>query len=74
MDSSHHTGTPPKHEDVDTSHGQSDDDLTMFESSSSNKQEDDGSSDPDDYCDHIEMVSRNIQMFSIFIASLIITN
>jgi hypothetical protein len=32
------------------------------------------SSDLDDCCHHIEKVSTSIQMFSIFITSLIITN
>jgi hypothetical protein len=64
MDSSH-TGTPPKHEKEDD---EFDVDLTIFDS------EDDKSSDMDDYCHHIEKVSTNIQMFSIFITSLIITN
>jgi hypothetical protein len=66
-----HTGTAPKHEDEVCS---SDDDLTMFDSPSSDKEEDDESSDPDDYCHHIEKMSTNIQIFSIFITSLIITN
>jgi hypothetical protein len=74
MDSSRHTGTPSKHEDEDSSHGQSDDDLTMFHSSSSDEEEDDVYSDSDDLCHHIENVSTNIQMFSIFITSLIIIN
>ena len=69
MDISRHTGTPPKHEDEVCS---SDVDLAMFDSSSSDK--DESSSDPDDCCHHIEKVSINIQMFSIFITSLIITN
>jgi hypothetical protein len=64
MDSSH-TGTPPNHEEEDN---ESDVNLTMFDS------EDDESSDPDDCCHHIEKVSTSIQMFSIFITSLIITN
>jgi hypothetical protein len=62
MNSSHHTGTPPKHEDKVYS---SDDDLVIFNSSSS---------DPDDYCHHIEKVGTNVQIFNIFINSLIITN
>jgi hypothetical protein len=61
MDSSH-TSTPPKHEEDD---GESDVDLIMFDS------EDDESSKLDDCCHHIEKVSRSIQMFSIFITSLI---
>jgi hypothetical protein len=36
--------------------------------------EDDKSSDADDCCHHIEKVSTSIQMFSIFITNLIITN
>jgi hypothetical protein len=65
MDSSCHTGTPPKHEDEVCS---SDDGLVMFDSSSSD--EDESSSDLDDCCHQIEKVSTNIQMFSIFITSL----
>jgi hypothetical protein len=71
MDHNRNTDTPPKHEDEVCS---SDDDLTMFDSSSSDEEEDDESSDLD-YCGHhIEKVSTNVQMFSIFITSLIITN
>jgi hypothetical protein len=36
--------------------------------------EDDKSSDPDDCYHQIEKVSTSIQMFSIFITSIIITN
>jgi hypothetical protein len=43
-------------------------DLKMFD------KEDSKSSDPDDCCHHIEKVSTSIQIFSIFITSLIITN
>jgi hypothetical protein len=43
-------------------------DFTMFDL------EDNESFDPDDFYHHIEKVSTNIQMFSIFITSLIITN
>jgi hypothetical protein len=43
-------------------------DLKMFDT------EDSKSYDLDDYCHHIEKVSTSIQMFSIFITSLIITN
>jgi hypothetical protein len=64
IDSSH-TSTLPKHEEEDD---ESDVDLTMFAS------EDDESSDPDDCYHHIEKVSISIQMFSIFITNLIITN
>jgi hypothetical protein len=63
MDSSH-TGTTLKNEEED----ESDVDLTMFDL------EDDESSDPDDCCHHIKKVSTSIQMFSIFITSLIIIN
>jgi hypothetical protein len=63
MDSSH-TGTPPKNKKED----ESDIDLTIFDL------EDVESSDPDDYCHHIEKVITSIQIFSIFIISLIITN
>jgi hypothetical protein len=51
-----------------------DDNLTIFDSSSSNEEEADESSDSDDCCHHIEKVNTNIQIFSIFIISLIITN
>jgi hypothetical protein len=64
MDSSH-TGTTPKHEKEDD---ESDVDLTIFDS------EDDKSSDPNDCCHHIEKVSTSIQMLTIFVTSLIITN
>jgi hypothetical protein len=64
MDSSH-TGTPPKHEKEDD---ESDVDLSMFNS------EDDESSDLDDCCHHIKKMSISIQIFSIFITSLIITD
>ena len=43
-------------------------DLKIFDT------EDDKSSDPDDCCHHIKNVSTSIQIFSIFITSLIITN
>jgi hypothetical protein len=59
-----HTDTPLKNEEKN----ESDVDLTMFDS------EDYESSDPDDCCHHIKKVSTNIQMFSIFITNLIITN
>jgi hypothetical protein len=42
--------------------------LKMFDTENSN------ASDPDDCCHHIEKVSTSIQMFSIFITSLMITN
>jgi hypothetical protein len=78
MDSSH-TGTPPKNEREDdessvdltifiTEDGKSSVDLTMFDT------DDNKFSDPNDYCHHIEKLSISIQMFRIFITSLIITN
>jgi hypothetical protein len=62
---SSHTGTLPKNEKEDDEFNV---DLTIFDL------EDDWSSDPDDCCHHIEKVSTSIQMFSIFITILIITN
>jgi hypothetical protein len=79
MDSSH-TGTPPKHEKEDDEPSI---DLTMFDTEDDKSSsvdlkmfntEDSRSSNLDDCCHHIEMVSTSIQMFSIFITSLIITN
>jgi hypothetical protein len=52
----------------DTEYDKSPIDLKMFDT------EDDKSSGLDDCCHHIEKVSTSIQMFSIFITSLIITN
>jgi hypothetical protein len=43
-------------------------DLKMFDTKN------DKSSNLDDCCHHIEKLSTSIQMFSIFITSLIITN
>jgi hypothetical protein len=78
MNSSH---TALKHEKEDDK--SSSVDLTMFDT------EDDKSSsvdhkmfdtecsnatDPDDCCHHIKMVSTSIQMYSIFITSMMITN
>jgi hypothetical protein len=73
MDSSH---TPPKDDksSIDLAMFDTEDDksssvdLKMFDTEDSN------ASDPDDYCHHIEKVSTSIQMFSIFITSLTITN
>jgi hypothetical protein len=62
---SFHTSTPPKHEKHDV---ESSVDLKMFDT------EDNKSSNLDDCCHHIKKVSTSIQMFSIFITSLIITN
>jgi hypothetical protein len=79
MDSSN-TGTPPKHEKEDD---ESSVDITMFDTENDKSSsvdhkmfgtKDSKSSDPDDCCHHIEKVSTCIQMFSIFITSLIITN
>jgi hypothetical protein len=76
MDSSH---TPPKHEKEDD---ESSVDLSMFDTKDDKSYvdfkifdtEDSKSSNPDDCCHHIKKVSTIIQMFSIFITSLIITN
>jgi hypothetical protein len=43
-------------------------DLKIFDTEDSN------ASNPDDCCHRIEKVSTSIQMFSIFITSLMITN
>jgi hypothetical protein len=75
---SSYTGTP-KHEKeddkfsvdlimFDTEDDKSFIDLTTFDI------ENDKYSNPGDCCHHIEKVSTSIQMFSIFITSLIITN
>jgi hypothetical protein len=77
MDSSH---TPPKHEKEDDK--SSSVDLAMFDKEDERSSvdlkmfdiEDSNASDPDDCCHHIEKVSTSIEMFSIFIISLIITN
>jgi hypothetical protein len=76
MNSSH---TPPKHEKEDD---ESSVDLLIFDKEDDKPSvdlkildtEDSKSSDPDDCCHHIEKVSTSIQMFSIFITGLIITN
>jgi hypothetical protein len=79
MDSSH-TDTSPKHEKEDD---ESSVDLTIFNTEDDKSSsvdikifdtEDSKSSNPDDCCHHIENVSINIQIFSIFITSLLITN
>jgi hypothetical protein len=44
-------------------------DISIFD-----MEDDKSSSDPDDYCHHIEKVSTSIQMFNMFITSLMITN
>jgi hypothetical protein len=78
MDSSH---TPPKHKKEDNK--SSSIDLSMFDTKDDKSSsvdlkifdtEDSKSSDPDHCCHHIEKLSTSIQMFSIFITSLIITN
>jgi hypothetical protein len=78
MDSSY---TPPKHEKEDDK--SSSVDLAMFDTEDDKSSsvdlklfdtEDSNASDPADCCHHIEKVSKSIQMFSIFITSLMITN
>jgi hypothetical protein len=71
MESSGHIDTPPKHEDEVCNF---DDDLIIFDLSYSDEENDDKSSDLNDCCHHIKKMSINIQMLSIFITSLIITN
>jgi hypothetical protein len=67
----------------DTKDDKSSIDLAMFDTKDDKSSsvelkifdtEDSNASDPDDCCHHIENVSTNIQMFSIFITSLMITN
>jgi hypothetical protein len=78
MDSSH---TFPKHEKEDDkspsielamfdteTHKSTSVDLNIFDI------EDSSASDPDDCCHQIEKVITSIQIFSIFITSLMITN
>ncbi len=71
--------TPPKHEKeddessidlsiFDTEDDKSPVDLKMFDTEDSN------ASDPDDCYHHIENVSTSIQIFNIFITSLMINN
>jgi hypothetical protein len=78
MDSSH---TPPKHEKENDK--SSFVDLAMFDTEDDKSSsvdlkifdtEDSNTSDPDDCCHHIEKMSTSIQIFSIFITSLMITN
>jgi hypothetical protein len=77
---SFHIGTPPKHEKEDD---KSSVDLIMFDTEDDKSSsidlkmfdtEDSKSSDLDDCCHHIEKVNTSIQIFNIFITSLIITN
>jgi hypothetical protein len=79
MDSSH-TDTPTKHEEEDV---KSSVDLIMFDTEDDKSSSadlkifdtyDSKSSDLNDCCHHIEKVSTSIQIFSIFITSLIIIN
>jgi hypothetical protein len=78
MDSSH---TPPKHEKEDDK--SSSVDLAMFDTEDEKSSsvdlkifdtEDSNASDPNDCCHQIEKVSTSIQIFNIFITSLMITN
>jgi hypothetical protein len=78
MDSSN---TPPKHEKDDDK--SSSINLVIFDTEDDKSSsidlkifntEDSNASDPDDCCHHIEKVSTSIQIFSIFITSLMITN
>jgi hypothetical protein len=78
MDSSH---TPPKHEKENDK--SSFVDLAMFDTEDDKSSsvdlkifdtEDSNTSNPDDCCHHIEKMSTSIQIFSIFITSLMITN
>jgi hypothetical protein len=78
MDSSH---TPPKHEKDDDK--SSSINLVIFDTEDDKSSsidlkifntEDSNASEPDDCCHHIEKVSTSIQIFSIFITSLMITN
>jgi hypothetical protein len=78
MNSSH---TPPKHEKENDKFSFVD--LTMFDTEDNKSSsvdlkmfdtEDSNASDPDHCCRHIEKVSTSIQMFSIFITSLVINN
>jgi hypothetical protein len=78
MDSSH---TAPKHEKEDDKSFSVD--LVIFDTKDDKSSsvdlkifdiEDFNASDPDDYCHHIEKVSTSIQIFSVFITSLMITN
>jgi hypothetical protein len=77
---SFHTSTPPKHEKEDD---ESSVDLTIFDTEDDKSSsvdlkifdiDDSKSSDLDDCYHNIEKVSTSIQIFSIFIISLIITN
>jgi hypothetical protein len=77
MDSSH---TSPMHEKVDDK--SSSVELAMFDTENDKSSvdlkifdiEDSNAFDPDDCCHHIKKVITSIQIFSIFITSLMITN
>jgi hypothetical protein len=73
--------TPPKHEKEDDK--SSSVDLAMFDTKDEKSSsvdvkmfdtKDSNASDPDDCCHHFEKVSTSIQIFDIFISSLMITN
>jgi hypothetical protein len=78
INSSH---TPPKHEKEDDKSFSVN--LAIFDTEDDKSSsvylkmfdiEDSNASNPDDCCHHIENASTNIQMFNIFITSLMITN
>jgi hypothetical protein len=78
MNSSH---TTPKHEKEDDKFSSID--IEMFDTEDNKSSsidlkifdiEDSNASDPDDCCHHIKNMSTSIQMFSIFITGLMITN
>jgi hypothetical protein len=78
MDCSH---TPLKHEKEDNKSSSVDlgifnieDDKFSFVDLKMCDTEDSNASDPNDCCHYIEKVSTSIQMFSIFITCLMITN
>jgi hypothetical protein len=77
MDSSH---TPPKHEkeddksSVDLAKFDTEDDKSSSVDLAKFDTEDSNVSDPYDCCHHIKKVITSIQMFSIFIISLMITS
>jgi hypothetical protein len=79
MDSSH--TPPPKHEkeddmssSVDLSMFDTHDDKSSFVDLKMFDTEDSNAFDPDGYCHHIVKVSTSIQIFNIFITSLMTTN
>jgi hypothetical protein len=78
MDSSHTALKHEKEDDKSSSVGlilfDTEDDKTSSVDLKIFDSEDSNASDPNDYCHHIEKVSICIQIFSIFITSLIIIN